>query len=275
MHTTHRDGLSNRLRLLAAYMVVAEEVYDNSRIVMVWELNEACVGHFLEIFKPLQNVSFISASQRPHFEPQAVAHFGPSYAGFLEIMHRFHLDNGSAPGPEHWHTLRREKYSLLAPVSHVLYEVFQFVKQHHICRCIGVHVRHTDLDTHYSVINTNHSSDAPYFTFIDSYSPHQCVYLMTDNPTTQHIFLRRYRPSRLFVYDAIRESSPSAHHLASHRFTSVFHTLVDVLISAYTHEFKGSAGSSLSELVELLNVTFVHNSRAYSACSADSTDFNL
>ena len=246
-------------------MVVATEVYNTSHIVMVWERNEACVGHFLEIFQPLEN----AASQRPLFEKQAVAHLGPSYASFHEILRRFDVDRS----PEKWHALRREKYRLFKPVSFVLHEVFQFVTLHDICHCIGVHIRHTDLDTHYSVANTNHSSNIPFFHFIDSHtetnSSNPCVYLMTDNPTTQHIFLNRYGTSRLLVYDTIR--SASVHHEANHRFTSLFHTLVDVLITAFTSDFKGSKGSSLSELVWLFNVTFVNQSDFFETCSGSSS----
>ena len=256
-----RDGLSNRLRLLAGYMVVAERVYNTSHIVMVWELNSACVGHFLEIFHPLENVTFISASERPLFEVHAIEHFGPSYAGFLELIRRFNLDTD----PEHWHSIRKAKYSLLKPVSHVKHEVLQFVKSHHICNCIGVHVRHTDLDSHQSVKNTNHTSNIPFLQFIDSFPSNQCIYLMTDNPVTQHIFQRHYGASRLFVYASIKETS--IHREANHRFTSLFHTIVDVLISAYTFDFKGSVGSSLSELVWLMNVTYVNQTRIPTTCT--------
>jgi hypothetical protein len=242
-------------------MVVAEKVYNISNIVMIWELNEACVGHFHEIFRPLENVTFITAGQQHLFEKNAVAQMGPSYANFLEILRRFHLETVL---DQDWHTLRREKYRLFIPVSFVLHEVFQFVKNHNACHCISVHVRHTDLDNHYSVASMNHSSNLPFFQFIDAHSSRPCVYLMTDNPITQHIFLKRYGSSRLLVYDIIRDTS--VHQEANHRFTSLFHTLVDVLIAAHAAEFLGSRGSSLSQLVPLLNVTLVSLSDFYTSC---------
>jgi hypothetical protein len=241
-------------------MVVAEEIYNTSNVVMVWELNEDCVGHYLEIFRPLQNVTFISFSQQTLFIDNAVAHFGPSYASFPEILQRFKMEIS----PPVWHKLRRDKYSLFIPVPFVLHEVFQFVKNKRVCECVGVHVRHTDLETRYRVTNPNHSSNVPFFDFIDTHPEDQCVYLMTDNPISQRVFQRRYG-SRLLVYDTVRDTS--VHHEANHRFTSLFHTIVDVLITAYTQDFMGTVGSSLSELVTLMNVTFVTHSNFYTSCN--------
>mmetsp|Transcript_7434 Transcript_7434/g.12491 ORF Transcript_7434/g.12491 Transcript_7434/m.12491 type:complete len:295 (+) Transcript_7434:184-1068(+) len=259
-----RNGLSNRLRLLAAYMVVAEEIYNTSHIIMVWELNAECVGHFLEIFEPIENVTFIAPSQEHLFKSRALAHFGPSYASFPEVLKRFHLDMS----PLQWHDIRRDKYRHFIPISYILHEVFQFVTRKNICNCVGVHVRHTDLESLF-LNKPNHSSDKPFLDFIDAHSSSQCIYLMTDNPSSQQLFLQRYGASRLLVYDTVRDKS--AHHEAHHRFTSLFHTIVDVLITAHTREFLGTPGSSLTELVSLMNVTFVARTRFYSSCSTTAT----
>ena len=173
-----RDGLANRLRLLAAYMAVPEVVYNTSHIVMVWEVNEACNGHFLEIFQPLENVVFATANQRQMFERNAIAQFGPSYAGFLEVLRRFELD--TAPDP--WHMLQREKFRSYHPVTAVLREVNQFVFRHNICKCIGVHARHTDLDKLNLHNHSNAHNDLSRLQVISV-----CI-LMTDNPSTQLLF---------------------------------------------------------------------------------------
>ena len=97
-------GLSNRLRALVAYMHVAKVKYNNAElgnsfnslryfiillfscflsrsymhnfcIVFVWDVNAACPGHFLEIFRPLDGVTFIKNASRPSFEPSAKASF--------------------------------------------------------------------------------------------------------------------------------------------------------------------------------------------------------
>ena len=263
-----RDGLANRLRLLAAYMVVSEVVYNTSHIVMVWEVNEACNGHFLEIFQPLENVVFVTANQRQMFERNAIAQFGPSYAGFLEVLRRFELDTT----PDHWHMLRREKYRSYHPVTAVLREVNQFVFRHNICKCIGVHARHTDLDKLNLHNHSNAHNDLSHFEFIDSFTSNQCVYLMTDNPTTQLMFHKRYG-HRLLVYETIRDNS--AHVGPHHRYTTLFHTVVDVLISAFSFSFHGSMGSSLSELVHLFNITFVNESDLFGRCSVDANKLPL
>lgn len=271
-------------------MAVVAHVYNTSHIVMVWELNVACNGHFLEIFQPLENVTFITPSQRPLFKQHALAYDGPSHGNFLQFFTRFKLET-LFPTINSRLELEKRQYRLFKPVSLVINEVFQFVKRHHICGCIGLHVRQTDLaDYLKSLKKINSSSLTPYFEFIDSHSAtnvsstldshsrHPCVYLMTDNPTTQQTFLKRYGSSRLLVYKRI-SSTPEE---GSIRFTSLFHTLVDVLITAFTYDFKPSFYSSMSDLVRTFNVTFVRDRHHtfYAACRhrhkpLNSIDYNI
>ena len=56
-------GLSNRLRVLAAYMYIAQANYNGANLVFAWDVNSACPGHFLEIFQPIPNLIFL------HFFP--------------------------------------------------------------------------------------------------------------------------------------------------------------------------------------------------------------
>ncbi len=70
-----RHGLANRLRVLAAYLYLIEHKYKTSYIVMVWDLNRPCVGHFLEAFQPVPNVIFITGDLRQSFEDRAFLSF--------------------------------------------------------------------------------------------------------------------------------------------------------------------------------------------------------
>ena len=71
------EGLSNRLRVLVTHIFFAERFHNNAKLVMIWDINEACPGHFLELFKPLPYVSFATSSSRNMLQSKAlkVAYF--------------------------------------------------------------------------------------------------------------------------------------------------------------------------------------------------------
>ena len=256
MYFPHRNGLANRLRSLAAFMIVTEKLYNTSNVIAQWQIVEACNGHFLEVFQPLDDVLFVNKWQRPRFTEGALATFDSVHT-FSRILDSYNLLK--------FRYLEQEKYKLFKPTDYLLDEVHRFVLTYGICHCVGVHIRHTDLDRN-SYARADHSSDNPFFEFIDSFSSTQCVYLMTDNALTQKKFRGRYG-SRLYTYTTIKNSTTPQHQLSNnHRFTSFFHTLVDVLISAFTYEFKGSRLSSLSAAVRLFNNTLVSNSDVLATC---------
>jgi hypothetical protein len=203
-----QDGLSNRLRLLAGYLRVMQSSTSNfSSIVMVWDVNEACPGHFLEIFEPLKRVTFISRDEVRYLIPEALAVYPPSYMSYLEVLNRFHLHSPSDP-PTEWHTSRLEIYSLYRVVPHLIREASLFVKQHNICASIGLHVRHTDLDKLLFDVHHSQTNDTVFHTFIDHYPSSVPIFLMTDNSRTQQEFIGRYA-GRVIVYDVLKKDNES------------------------------------------------------------------
>jgi hypothetical protein len=55
-------GLSNRLRVLISHMYLAEILHNKAHLLFIWDVNEACPGHFLESFKPIPSVTFATSS---------------------------------------------------------------------------------------------------------------------------------------------------------------------------------------------------------------------
>ena len=53
-------GLSNRLRVLASYIHVGQANYAGAHLVFIWDVNQACPGHFLEVFKPIPGNYFFN-----------------------------------------------------------------------------------------------------------------------------------------------------------------------------------------------------------------------
>ena len=298
-----QDGLANRLRLLAGYMYVKEMHTNFSHIIMVWDLNEACPGHFLELFHPIRGVSFISRHDLPVFAPQAMAVHPPSYQNFLEVLRRHNLWSPSDK-PDIWRQARRSMYARYRALPHISQEVAQFVTKHSICSNAAIHVRHTDLDKSLNptarpeeLQRLRHDLDMSFYHFIDSLPPSMTVFLMTDSVDTQRRYLDKYG-TRMVVFSImdgdngyvdvqenwrarrvlpdrsrggeggefsttsissriLLPTRPSAHSAAQthHRQSTLRRSLLDVLIGAHSVIFKGTDGSTFSELVHLFNVT--------------------
>lgn len=183
-----QDGLSNRLRLLAGYMYI-NKVFDNiSHVVMIWDVNEACPGHFLELFHPINGVSFISRLDIPLFAANAMAIYPPSYQNFLEVLRHHYLPIWQ--NPPAWHEARKEMYMHFRALPHVNAHIAEFVERNHICNNAAIHVRHTDLDTAMhagqDVGTVRTIIDKGFDDFISSLPPDMMVFLMTDNVVTQN-----------------------------------------------------------------------------------------
>jgi hypothetical protein len=275
-----RDGLANRLRLLAGYLFVMEQLQQQrqgqnaaefSHIFMVWDLNDACPGHFLQLYEPIENVSFISRHDVKYLAPMANKIYPPSFMNYLEVLNRFSFHRKDDP-PHIWHLSRLEMYSRFRPVVDILQIVSRYVASHKICEMAAIHIRRTDLDDYvHHTHQENHTiSDAQYEEFIESLPRTMSIFVMTDNPLTQKYFLEKYGSDRVLIYQPLhlpertfedhrhlRIQSRGTRRLTTVRYTTLQHTLVDVMIAAHSATFLGNPVSSLSELVHLVNMTFV------------------
>jgi hypothetical protein len=137
-----------------------------------------------------------------------------------------------------------------------------------------MHIRLTDLSTHLARTKKAINVQA-YHDFVDSRPKDEAVFLLTDNPVTQQAFLDKYGPQKILVYSPIAAQQSSYDPLGvvktggkysnaslsassggnglpeDHRYTSLEHTLIDVLIASHAQTFKGSMYSSLTDLVNL------------------------
>lgn len=315
-------GLSNRLRVMAAYMYLAEIKFGGAHLAFVWDVNDACPGHFLQIFDPIPNVIFSTNSSRYVLDKNAKIVFENSFAVFNWIMQMNNIPRNKYGHPR-WTTIEYNMYSRYNASKDVMSKVTAFVNAHNICNASAMHLRATDLSAALAKVNKKINM-ASYFAFVDSRPPDEPVFLLTDNPDTQRLFLDKYGPKKILFYSLIagvdqqrpiglrnsvdtlrsgnytsnvdsdlehngtnsssskvkigtgklaqgRNQSDTSHskHLDAtslgrdrgrkkaftlsddHRFTSLEHTLIDVLIAAHSKSFKPAMFSSLSDLIHL------------------------
>jgi hypothetical protein len=241
-------GLSNRLRVLAAYMYVGESRFEGAHLVFIWDVNSACPGHFLEIFQPIPNVMFATNSSRYTVDKHSKINYENSWA----VLH-WTLQMNNIPkskfGQPSWGQIEHNMYRKFVPTPRIAAKVKEFVQKHNVCNIASMHLRLTDLEDQIKQSKKAHRgiNVEAYFSFVES---HEKVYLLTDNPGTQKLFLDKF-PDKILVYNRIDESKnkESSGKPVDFRYTSLEHTLIDVLIAAHSKNFKPSLYSSLSDLV--------------------------
>ena len=131
-------------------------------------------------------------------------------------------------------------------------KVKAFVEKYNVCKAASMHLRLTDLEEEIKAKKKQHRgiNVEAYMNFVES---HEKVFLLTDNPDTQREFLDKF-PSKILVYNRIESvGSDTSTRPKDFRYTSLEHTIIDVLIAAHSKQFKPSLYSSLSDLVKIFH----------------------
>lgn len=246
-------------------MQVARTVF-NADLFFVWDVNIECPGHFLEIFKPIEGVAFISNSSRSVLKASAKAMY-PNEANRFEVIMS---ENGIKKRGTYWGKCEMQSYRQFIPTDEVSNTVNIYISQHNIANCSAMHLRQTDMHLHLNA--RQRASYESYYKFVNTRPDNEKIFLMADSPTGQKQLIDKYG-DRILVYSVIenpnnRTYPPSAVLGKSesmifagnstnvglptgYRFTSLKHTLFDILISANAVVFKGSPFSSLSDVVNV------------------------
>lgn len=194
-------GLSNRLRVLAAYMWVAYSKYNGAHLVFIWDVNEACPGHFLQIFEPIPSVIFATNSSRYVLDKNAKVVYENSLAVFTWTLMMNDIPK-SRYGMPSWSDMEYRMYSRYVPIRDVMDKASIYIKQYNICNSSAMHIRLTDLSIHLNK-KKKHVNIQSYMDYVDNSPKHESIYLLTDNPTTQKLFLDKYGRQKILVYNEI------------------------------------------------------------------------
>jgi hypothetical protein len=241
------SGLSNRLRTMLSHAFLAKFLHRGAHLVMIWDINEACPGHFLQYFQPVANISFISNSSRHSFEHHALAVYPSSTYSFEQTLLVHDVRN--VLRKRLWWQQELLFWSQLKLVPELETRVANYVLTHNICNCSAVHVRRTDLD---AILNhkVRYSMDALH-AWIGRRPEQQPIFLLTDNASTQQTLLARYGEKRILVYAVIEVGVGRPPKLRS---TSLEHAVADIFVAAHAAEFRPASFSSLSDLVKMLKL---------------------
>ena len=218
------EGLCARLSTVLSYRLVA--IAEGRRLLVVWEQDAACGGHFLDVFEPLEAVTFVDADALHAYPPECIVR------GTIDFHERIRHHAG----------LEAHCFASLVPLPDVAAAVAENM------RALGdgaaaVHVRRTD---HFALScdRVASTADDDFIRYL-SHTSHSSrpIYLATDNAVTQQAFRDRY-PNRVHICAPLAPSGGGAL-----RHSSLKAAVIDLLTCVRCKVFKGSAYSSFSDVI--------------------------
>lgn len=186
------EGLANRLRVLLAHLYFAKRFHDDAHLVMIWDVNDACPGHFLQLFHPLKKVTFATNTSKAILSKNAMKVYDSTSNGLIQAAA---INNMHIPSRE-LKTVEYDYLKRLKPLPSILAEVAKFNEQHHLCNMAAIHVRKSDLERH--MHHMRRTNIRKFYEFVDSRPATEKVLLLTDDVDTQTAFRRKYGPRLVF-----------------------------------------------------------------------------
>lgn len=210
-------GLCNRLRVVFSYHRYAQSV--KRTLVVYWVPDTACDGFFLDFFEPLPGVVFYREK--------------PSNARVDYVGHEWH------PLLNPYTTFIYEDLRLTPRMMDKINGLWDRVGDP--SGIVALHVRRTD-HTDLAKAHGLYTEDHTFFDVVDR-NPEKRVYLATDNPKTQRLFVERYGMDRILW------NIPMQAKNKKQRKTGVEDAIIDLFVCVEAHDFQGSGYSSFSDTI--------------------------
>jgi len=216
-------GLCNRFRFIFSFIrkLIDEDKLKNTKLIIIWIINEHCPGKIEYFFEKIKNVEFIYNNQ---YIPDI------SFSGITENYNNV-------------------VYLKKVPL-YLQDKLFKKIKKFINCRLnnnyIALHIRRTDLQ---EILEQNEKrktriiTDNQYIEYINNNNLKN-IYLATDNKKTQEKFKKIFKNRLVIFEDIISEEKI--------RQTTIEHAIIDLFICGCANRFKGSYYSSYSDFIKLI-----------------------
>jgi len=209
-----QGGLSNRLRVVFSYFQYCKEI--KKKLVVLWIIDERCKGFFLDYFKPVNGIEFIYYSGT----------YWTQYMGRIDYY-------GLNSHPNKYKNI----YGDLILLDKIQKKVDTIKNK--LDKYISVHIRRTDL----TQILAKFIDDNEFIDFINKNNNYN-LFIATDNRKTQDTFYKLFKDKIKYI----KFIDPSD----KLRQTSLEQTIIDIFVCIYSNKFKGTTGSSLSDLIKTI-----------------------
>ena len=213
-------GLCNRLRNLFSHYLYCKN--NNKTLLVLWDTNQDCEGHFLDYFKPLNNVIFINSK----YELKKYNHLNVDYKG-----NEWHKDY--CPYDMYVYEDLKLNDGIQRKVNLVKEKLGDY---------ISVHIRRSD-HSQLAKKHNKYTDDNVFIDFIKSNKDN--VYLATDCKKTQKKFKELF-PERIFINKDLKETN-------NKRKTNMEDAIIDIFVCSDAKKFQGSGFSSFSGVIKQIN----------------------
>ena len=218
-------GLCNRLRFILSYLkeLIEKNELENTKIYIVWVVNQACNGKLVNYIQPIQNVYFIKKTENLNIDI-----FSSSIVK-SQINKNF-LQNLPL----------KLNDSIYKKIKNMIIQLEN--------NYISLHIRKTDLE-YYMIKNRNQKIMYDDFIKYIKENKGKKVYLATDNEETQTKFKKMFK-HRLYVFKNIESSNQL-------RQTNLEHTIIDLFVCGLSNKFMGTTKSSYSCFIKYIYKLFI------------------
>jgi hypothetical protein len=222
-------GLCNKLRVILSWLLKAKK--ENKKLTVYWQKDKACPGFFKSIFEnPEPNILNVISSK-------IIDRKQLNYKGYSPLK-KYPLNNAL-------------KEFQLNPLPHIKTEIKR-IKEKLPTTYIALHIRRTDL-VNITKKREIYTSNHHFFNFVDQFDKNLMIYLATDNPATQKLFLEKYK-TRIVIYNNINN-----HKKFGSRFTPLQHAVIDLYLCIDSTFFCGTQGSSFSQMIKMIKDINIKN----------------
>ena len=221
-----KHGLANRLRTIAGYWYVADQL--GEKITFHWDTeNQECNGAWEEVFEPLSLII-----SQPKDATLKYDFIGQNTIDRI-IKNHFPEEARATWNSPLIQAIEEEYYARFKICFNVLQRVFEVLP---IEPFAAVHIRRTD----HVVLAKEADKYTTFYDFDQFIAEHQTIYLATDSRDVQLKYPGLLKNIQIPLSTSLRQ-------------TSLMDAMVDILICSHAAFFKGSGYSSFSHLVDIYN----------------------
>ena len=241
-------GFANRLRVLSFYLFYASIEMKGAQLYFIWDVNEACPGHFLEIYKPLLNVTFIGSVEAKLLELEygnRLHRFNNTRSNLDYLKSHYNLTTSSR-------AIQKVTYSQFVLLPRIQTVVAEYVQSQDVCSSYAMHIRRTDLYEELKLVNKHMTYDAIIRNINKHLESHRRIYVAADCYETQALFTKTFGDRVLFYQWISSNATNISHKSSEYRHTSLEVAVIDAYIASYAYRVKYSMYSSYSEWIMTL-----------------------
>lgn len=217
------NGLCDRLRFIFSYL----HKIKNQKLIVCWKINRKCNGHFLDIFKKIENLEFTD---------------NDSNVDINDWKPAFDIDKEN-----------KNIYKRLKLIPEIKFEIIKLKQK--MGKYVSIQIRRTDRVLRAKQKKIDLTPDQDFIKFAKKTNLN--IFLATDCCDTQNKFKEEFK-NRLFWFEKIKNSwnfdLQNCHTEGDpndgFRTTSLKTVAIDLYTCIYSNDFMGTNLSGMSQFIE-------------------------